>query len=64
MPILIVTGKQFNFKTKPYDHQLEALHASHDKDEYALFMEMGCGKSKVVIDNLAYYMDKVKSTTH
>jgi SNF2 family DNA or RNA helicase len=45
---------QFNFKTKPYNHQLEALHASHDKDEYALFMEMGCGKSKVIIDNIAY----------
>ncbi len=43
----------FKFKTKPYEHQLDALMASHDKDEYALFMEMGCGKSKVVIDNFA-----------
>ena len=44
----------FRFKTKPYEHQLEALKVSHDKDEFALFMEMGCGKSKVIIDNIAY----------
>ena len=44
----------FKFKTKPYEHQLEALELSHDKDEYALFMEMGCGKSKVIIDNITY----------
>ena len=36
--------EQFIFKTKPYDHQLEALETSYDKTEYALFMEMGCGK--------------------
>ena len=41
----------FLFKTQPYEHQLEALEESYDKQEYALFMEMGCGKSKVVIDN-------------
>ena len=52
--------KDFKFKTKPYDHQLEALEVSHDKDEYALFMEMGCGKSKVVIDNIAYLYSQGK----
>jgi|TARA_E500000318_G_scaffold41611_2_gene39752 SNF2 family DNA or RNA helicase len=41
------------FKTQPYQHQLEALNACKDKREYALFMEMGCGKSKVVIDDFA-----------
>tara|TARA_S200002703_G_C3797042_1_gene246121 strand:- start:113 stop:1558 length:1446 start_codon:yes stop_codon:yes gene_type:complete len=45
---------QFNYKTQPYEHQVEALTVSHDKDEYALFMEMGCGKSKVIIDNIAH----------
>ena len=44
----------FIFKTKPYDHQLEALVESCDKKEYALFMEMGCGKSKVTIDNFVH----------
>lgn len=45
---------QFYFKTKPYDHQLDALQNSYDKKNFALFMEMGCGKSKVVIDNFVY----------
>ena len=44
----------FLFKTKPYQHQLEALEKSYDKEEFALFMEMGCGKSKVVIDNFVH----------
>ena len=45
---------EFLFKTNPYQHQLEALESSHDKEEFALFMEMGCGKSKVVIDNFVH----------
>ena len=45
---------EFLFKTDPYQHQLEALQSSHDKEEFALFMEMGCGKSKVVIDNFVH----------
>ena len=50
----------FKFKTQPYEHQLEALNACVDKDEYALFMEMGCGKSKVVIDNFAHLYGQSK----
>jgi len=42
----------FNYKTKPYAHQEEALQRSHDKKNFAYFMEMGCGKSKVLIDNI------------
>ena len=42
----------FNYKTKPYAHQEEALERSHDKKNFAYFMEMGCGKSKVLIDNI------------
>ena len=45
---------QFDFKTKPYEHQLVALQRSYDKTNYGYFMEMGCGKSKVLIDNLAW----------
>ena len=44
---------QFNFKTKPYEHQLKALKSSWDKQYYAFFMEMGTGKSKVLIDEIA-----------
>lgn len=44
----------FPFKTKPYDHQLRAFHLSRDKENYGLFMEMGTGKTKVLIDTAAY----------
>lgn len=44
---------KFNFKTKPYDHQLKALEASYDKESFALLMDMGTGKSKVLIDTIA-----------
>ena len=48
----------YKFKTKPYEHQLEALKRSWNKKEYAYFMEMGTGKSKVLIDNIAMLYDK------
>jgi len=50
----------YKFKTKPYAHQLTALEKSWDKTEYGYFMEMGTGKSKVLVDNMAmsinYYL--------
>ena len=49
---------KYKFKTKPYEHQLEALKRSWNKKEYAYFMEMGTGKSKVLIDNIALLYDK------
>lgn len=44
----------FPFKTKPFDHQLKAWNESKDRIEYALFMDMGTGKSKVAVDTVAY----------
>jgi len=44
---------EYIFKTKPYEHQLQALKKSWDKPSYAYFMEMGTGKSKVLIDEIA-----------
>tara|TARA_R110000765_G_scaffold181195_1_gene287175 strand:+ start:2679 stop:4124 length:1446 start_codon:yes stop_codon:yes gene_type:complete len=52
--------EQYKFKTEPYKHQLIALETSWDKKEYAYFMEMGTGKSKVLIDNIALLYDKNK----
>ena len=52
--------RDYRFKTKPYEHQLVALEKSWDKEEYAYFMEMGTGKSKVLIDNIAILYDKGK----
>ena len=48
----------YKFKTKPYAHQLKTLKMSWDKKAFAYFMEMGTGKSKVLIDNSAMLYDK------
>ena len=50
----------YKFKTKPYAHQMTALEKSWNKESYAYFMEMGTGKTKVLIDNLAMLYDKGK----
>ena len=50
----------YKFKKKPYAHQLVALEKSWNKETYAYFMEMGTGKTKVLIDNLAMLYDKGK----
>ena len=51
---------KYKFKTKPYDHQLNALDKSWNKKTFAYFMEMGTGKSKVLVDNMAILYDKGK----
>lgn len=48
----------YPFKTKPYDHQLTCWKLSKDREAFAFFMEMGTGKSKVLVDTLAYQYDK------
>jgi len=50
----------YKFKTKPYAHQLKALELSWNKEVFAYFMEMGTGKSKVLIDNISMLYDKGK----
>jgi len=50
----------YKFKTKPYAHQITALEKSWNKETYAYFMEMGTGKTKVLIDNSAMLYDKGK----
>ena len=49
--------KNYRFRIKPYEHQRVALGASWDKEEFAYFMEMGTGKSKVLIDNISILYD-------
>ena len=60
MSIEIKIIMNYKFKTEPYAHQLVALEKSWDKDEYGYFMEMGTGKSKVLVDNMAMLYDKGK----
>ena len=50
----------YKFKTKPYQHQLKALELSWEKSYFAYFMEMGTGKSKVLLDNIAMLYDAGK----
>ena len=50
----------YKFKTKPYAHQMTALEKSWNRETYAYFMEMGTGKTKVLIDNLAMLYDNGK----
>ena len=50
----------YKFKTKPYGHQVTALEKSWQKKVYALFMEMGTGKTKVALDSLAMLYDQGK----
>jgi len=45
---------KYPYKTKPYDHQRDALNSSANENQWAYFMEMGTGKTKVTIDNFAY----------
>ena len=51
---------EYRFKTKPFEHQLKALKESWNRQVWAWFMEMGTGKTKVCIDNIAVLYDKGK----
>ena len=53
----------YKFKTKPYEHQLAAFNSSWKAPYHALFMEMGTGKTKVIIDSLGALFEK-KEVTH
>ena len=54
---------KYPYKTKPYEHQRKALEASAEKVQWAYFMEMGTGKTKVTIDNIAYLYFQRKITS-
>jgi SNF2 family DNA or RNA helicase len=49
---------KYPYETKPYEHQRNALNESAEKTQWAYFMEMGTGKTKVTIDNMAYLFFK------
>jgi SNF2 family DNA or RNA helicase len=39
------------YHTKPFDHQHKVFMGSRDKEYFALLMEQGTGKSKIIVDN-------------
>ena len=41
------------YKTEPYKHQKEIFEKSWKARHFALFLEMGTGKTKIAIDSLA-----------
>jgi hypothetical protein len=53
----------FMFETKPFDHQRKAFYMSRDKENFALLMEQGTGKSKVIIDTAAHLFANNKITS-
>ncbi len=54
---------KYPYKTQPYEHQRNALNESAEKDNWAYFMEMCTGKTKVTIDNIAYLYLQRKITS-
>ena len=48
----------YEYKTKPYAHQKEALKRSLPRREFAFLMEMGSGKTKVAIDEIGILFDQ------
>ena len=51
------------FKTRPFRHQLLVLKESWAHTNWALFLEMGTGKSKICIDNAALLFEAGKIDT-
>ena len=49
---------EYDYKTTPYWHQDDVLRASWDKINWAFFMEMGTGKSKVCIDTASMLYER------
>ena len=45
-----VVDTTFAYKTVPFKHQVEAFNFGRNRDFFALFMEQGTGKTKVIID--------------
>ena len=57
------SNDDYDFKTKPFEHQRKAFYMSRDKKAFALLMEQGTGKTKVIIDNAAYLYAKGEITS-
>jgi len=50
----------YKFKTEPYKHQRDALEKCWDKEAFAIFAEMGTGKTKIALDNACILYNKGK----
>jgi SNF2 family DNA or RNA helicase len=54
---------KYEYKTEPKKHQITALRKAWGKPGFAYFPEMGCGKTKIVIDETAalFEQDKINA---
>ena len=50
----------YKFKTKPYEHQKDALKKCWNKEAFAIFAEMGTGKTKIALDNACILYNRGK----
>jgi len=50
----------YKFKTEPYEHQKDALRKCWNKESFAIFAEMGTGKTKIALDNACILYNKGK----
>ena len=48
----VVSAPQYKMATKPYQHQIDYLKRSRWKAAYALFSDMGTGKTKMLLDEM------------
>ena len=51
------SDKPYPFKTVPFQHQSAIWERTRDKEAWALYMDLGSGKSKVLIDTTAWLYD-------
>lgn len=52
--VVLTDESGYQFKTNPFNHQLQGFLLGRDHTAYAYFHEQGCGKTKVVLDGFAY----------
>jgi SNF2 family DNA or RNA helicase len=52
--MMTIEQVDYKYKREPYDHQRFIFEHSRDYPAFALLMEMGTGKTKVVIDTMAW----------
>ena len=54
------TTPMYKFKTEPYEHQKDALKKCWNKESFAIFAEMGTGKTKIALDNACILYNRGK----
>lgn len=52
----------YEMKTTPYEHQRRVFDQSKDREYYAIFHEMGLGKTKIALDTIGHLYAEKKIT--